>query len=640
MSREPTGRFGGLRSAALAAFGAGRRRRASFPAESEQIRSFIEQAPLAMALLDRNMHYIAASPRWHADLGLAPASLVGRSHYEVFPDTPEECKEVHRRALSGESVRKEREHRSRIDGHRQWTRWEVWPWGSADGGGIAIFVEKLTEREKAGPTLPPQQQHAAQPVPDRTADAIFESEARLRLATEAAGIGTFAIDLETGRASYSPQLIAMLGLPAICSANIEDAFARVHRDDKARFMAGYEAGLKGANGGHMRMDFRFVIPGGEIRWMALIGRVDFRVGTSGRVPFRVAAVCADITERKRAEEALRESEERFRGIFDHAAIGIAITDLEGRFQSCNPAYSEMLGHTQEELRALNFSGLVHPDDREADTANYSRLLQQWIPSFEALIRYTGKDGRLIWAHKHVSLLTDAAGKPDRMLALVTDVTGRKRQEENIRLLAREVNHRSKNLLTLVQAVARQTFATKPSEFMSRFEARIEALAASHDLLVKSSWKGARLDELARSQLAHFEDAAGSRVELKGQPLLITASAAQTLGMALHELATNAGKYGALSSPTGGVRIEWRAAAEAAGDARFELAWTEHGGPPVAPPAQTGFGTVVIEDIPRAELNAEVTLTYAPEGFRWRLACPAQCVLQTLDADAEAVPFTL
>ncbi len=300
----------------------------------------------------------------------------------------------------------------------------------------------------------------------------------------------------------------------------------------------------------------------------------------------------------------------------------------------------MLGHTQEELRALNFSGLVHPDDREADTANYSRLLQQWIPSFEALIRYTGKDGRLIWAHKHVSLLTDAAGKPDRMLALVTDVTGRKRQEENIRLLAREVNHRSKNLLTLVQAVARQTFATKPSEFMSRFEARIEALAASHDLLVKSSWKGARLDELARSQLAHFEDAAGSRVELKGQPLLITASAAQTLGMALHELATNAGKYGALSSPTGGVRIEWRAAAEAAGDARFELAWTEHGGPPVAPPAQTGFGTVVIEDIPRAELNAEVTLTYAPEGFRWRLACPAQCVLQTLDADAEAVPFTL
>ena len=98
-------------------------------------------------------------------------------------------------------------------------------------------------------------------------------------------------------------------------------------------------------------------------------------------------------------------------------------------------------------------------------------------------------------------------------------------------------------------------------------------------------------------------------------------------MALHELATNAGKYGALSDTTGGIRIEWRAAAGAAGDARFELSWAERGGPPVAPPARAGFGTVVIEDIPRAELNAEVSLTYAPEGFRWRVSCPANCVLQ-------------
>ena len=467
--------------------------------------------------------------------------------------------------------------------------------------------------------------------------ALKESEERLRLATAAAGIGTFAVDLETGRASCSPELVAMLGLPPVCSANIQDAFVRVHRDDKARFMAKYEAALQGAGDGQLKMDFRFVIPGGEVRWITWISRVDFRDGPSGRVPFRVAGACVDITERQHAQEALRESEERFRGIFDHAAIGIAITDLEGRILSCNPACSRMLGYGQEELLTLNFSALVHPEDREADGTNRSRLAQRWIPSFEALTRYTGKDAKLIWAHQHVSLLTDSSGKPGRMLTLVTDVTERKQQEEKIRLLAREVSHRSKNLLSLVQAVARRTFATVPEELLDSFQRRIGALAAGHDLLVASSWKGADLGELVRSQLAHFEDFIGSRIELKGPPLLIAASAARTLGMALHELATNAGKYGALSNATGGVRIEWRAEGEAAEDARFELIWTEHGGPPVTPPGHTGFGTIVIEAVPSAELDAEVTLDYAAEGFRWHLGCLANCVLEPLEADAGTVP---
>ncbi len=344
------------------------------------------------------------------------------------------------------------------------------------------------------------------PVADAAMQAALkESEERLRLATAAAGIGTFTIDLETGRASYSPELIAMLGLPTICSANIVDGFARVHRDDKPRFMAKYEAGLQGVDGGQIKADFRFVIPGGEIRWMSWIGRVDFRDGLDGRVPFRVAAACVDITERKRAEEAMRESEERFRGIFDHAAIGIAIADLEGRIQSCNPACASMLGYTQAELLGLNFSALVHPEDREADSLSRSRLAQQWVPSFEEMTRYMSKDGGLIWAHKHVSLLRDAAGKPGRMLVLVTDVTERKQQEERNCLLTREVSHRCKNMLSLVQAVARHTFATMPGDFMDRFEKRIGALAASYSLFAGSRWKGAHLEALVHSQLAHFED---------------------------------------------------------------------------------------------------------------------------------------
>jgi two-component sensor histidine kinase len=175
--------------------------------------------------------------------------------------------------------------------------------------------------------------------------------------------------------------------------------------------------------------------------------------------------------------------------------------------------------------------------------------------------------------------------------------------------------------------------------MERFEERVQALAASHCLLIRNSWQGALLEDLVRSQLAHFRDLIGSRIELHGPPILITASAAQAIGMALHELATNAGKYGALSNGTGGIRIEWRSRGEGTGDARFELSWSEHAGPAVTPPAHTGFGTVVIGDIPRAQLNAEVALTYAPEGFRWHLSCPAECIFEPPSATAGIAPPT-
>ena len=270
----------------------------------------------------------------------------------------------------------------------------------------------------------------------------------------------------------------------------------------------------------------------------------------------MAGIVIDITERKRAEEALRESEERYRGIFQHAATGIAITDLQGRFQSCNPAFAAILGYTEQELLSLDFQGLVHPDDREENVAAGVWLRAQQIPSFELFNRYIRKDGKAVWVHKHVSLLRDAEGKPTHHVALVTDMSERKRHEEQVNLLMREVNHRAKNMLALVQAIARQTVATHPKSFVEHFGERLRALAASQDLLVKAEWKGVDLGELIHSQLEHFSDLIGTRINLVGPALFISASAAQTIGMALHELATNAGKYGALSTEAGRVDVSW------------------------------------------------------------------------------------
>ena len=234
---------------------------------------------------------------------------------------------------------------------------------------------------------------------------------------------------------------------------------------------------------------------------------------------------------------------------------------------------------------------------------------------------------MVWVHKRVSLLRDAAGKPTSIIALVTDITERKRYEEQIKLLMSELNHRSKNLLALVLAIARQTVATSADDFIDRFQERILALSASQDLLVRNKWKGVRLDKLARSQLAHFNDLIGTRIKICGPALLVSAFAAQTLGMALHELATNAGKYGALSTERGSVEVTWRVEnTEGLGDT-FLISWRESGGPIVKAPDRSGFGSTVIGQMAEISLNATVDLDYASSGLVWRLQSPIGSVLE-------------
>ncbi|MGA7323566.1 MAG: HWE histidine kinase domain-containing protein [Rhodomicrobium sp.] len=191
---------------------------------------------------------------------------------------------------------------------------------------------------------------------------------------------------------------------------------------------------------------------------------------------------------------------------------------------------------------------------------------------------------------------------------------------------REVNHRSKNVLALVQAVARQTLAANPQDFLDRFGRRVEALAANQDLLVKNAWKGADLDELVWSQLAPFEDVIGTRIALRGLPVFVSASAAQVIGMALHELATNAGKYGALSGSDGRVEIAWRIQRDEAGEETFMMTWREQCAHSIKVPSKLGFGSSVIGSMTEMSLGAKVALSFPPTGLTWELRCRADEVL--------------
>jgi two-component sensor histidine kinase len=187
----------------------------------------------------------------------------------------------------------------------------------------------------------------------------------------------------------------------------------------------------------------------------------------------------------------------------------------------------------------------------------------------------------------------------------------------------ESNHRAKNMLGLVQVIARQTAAGESDDFIGRFTERIQALAANQDLLVRNQWQGADLEDLVYAQLAHFADLVGSRIAVHGPKLHLNASAAQAIGLALHELATNAGKYGALSADTGRIDIEW-----GVDDGNVAISWTERGGPPVQPPSHQGFGTTVVDAMAKRAVDGEVQLDYAPSGLAWHLTCPAANALES------------
>jgi len=193
--------------------------------------------------------------------------------------------------------------------------------------------------------------------------------------------------------------------------------------------------------------------------------------------------------------------------------------------------------------------------------------------------------------------------------------------QEIQVLLNEVSHRSKNILALVLAIAKQTAASAPQDFVARFTRRVQALATHQDLLLSSQWRSIDFSTLIRAQLAHFEDLVGERIILSGPPLRLVAPAVQSIGMAVHELATNAVKYGALSDRTGHVDIAWHVTRDTEDEPRFVMSWTEDGGPPIQVPAHRGFGSQVIKDMVELSLDGDVQLEFAPSGLTWRLDCP-------------------
>jgi PAS domain S-box-containing protein len=343
-----------------------------------------------------------------------------------------------------------------------------------------------------------------------------------------------------------------------------------------------------------------------------------------------ARKAANFIERQQSDEVLRRSEERYKGIFEYAGTGIYIADLAGRFQHCNPAYASMHGYTEDELRKLNIKDLVHPEDWPPHTPNIHQLTSGEVPSFKIMNRCVAKGGDVLWVHKHVSLLRDAAGRPESIIALVTDMTERKRAEDARRLLNSELDHRVKNTLATVSAVIFHTRqgSRSAANFVAAVEGRIRSMAITHDLLSSRRWQGISLTELVRQELAPY--ASSNNTEITGPEIVLKPEAGQAMAMVLHELATNAAKYGALSTKKGRVSIRWDRRSNGH-PLHLVLEWQETGGPPVAP-GKPSYGTSTIRDLIPYEFGGVVDLVLAPQGIRCRLELPTNW----LSCDGEAV----
>jgi two-component sensor histidine kinase len=200
---------------------------------------------------------------------------------------------------------------------------------------------------------------------------------------------------------------------------------------------------------------------------------------------------------------------------------------------------------------------------------------------------------------------------------------------------REINHRAKNMLSVVDAIAHQTATKNPEDFVERFSERIQALSANQDLLVRNEWNGVEIEDLVSAQLALFADLIGSRIAVHGPKLRLRAASAQAIGLALHELATNAGKYGALSTDTGRVDVRWGSDGDI-----FTMSWTERRGPPVTAPKRRGFGTIVMEAMTERSVDGKVDIDYAPSGLTWRLTCSAANALEAQEREQISVEMEI
>jgi two-component sensor histidine kinase len=473
-------------------------------------------------------------------------------------------------------------------------------------------------------------------------EALVASERRLTLAMEAADLGIWDWNLLSDEIVYSDRGLQIYGLAPGQPVSVEQVRARTHPDDRARNAAMRARAKDAAIRAREPLNYRLKLPDGEVRWVLAHGETIFDTIDGVERAVRYIGTLQDITERRKVETALEDSNTRLQLIIDGGGVGIFDTDLSTGKATWSGSTFSMMGMRAPGDGHANI-GLwqqrLHPEDAARVVSEHGEAVARgggWQTSYRILRADTGE---VRWLQIYGRILGHGAPNQDvpnqnwvasRSVGMVVDVTDEKQAESRQRLLLNELNHRVKNTLATVQSIARTTLRALPGGEAATdlFTARLLALSAAHDVLTREAWEGAGLGEIVAGAVKAHQNDGQPRFDVQGKDVRVGPRAAVALALALHELATNAAKYGALSNDDGRVILRWEARGEGAAR-RLELEWREIGGPAVTPPTRMGFGSRILGRGLQAELGAKALLQFEPGGL--------VCVIHAGLLDESAAP---
>lgn len=549
-------------------------------------RAAFEDAAIGLAVLSADRSRVVAANRaLHDLLGWSEGALVGRATAHSLADDP---------TLADGSAP--------LDGIRRWRR--------ADGGGVDVRVRR------SGVTLV---------VEAVDADEAARSEAN-REALAAAGLGEWRWDRGTGHLTLSRRAAQILGRQPGRSLTWADLRPGLSEAEAAR-VRGIVAQAVAA-GEPYRFDAPMAVDG---RLVILRVRGQAVPGPDG-APSGMVGVVQDITTRIEARDELLARDQRLRVATTIAKLGIFEWHmLEDHAIWENAHMYEIFGHAPEDGtigKSEFLNDILHPEDRLAVRQAISTALRE-----DQILQISGRIRRRSdGAWRRIDMAgrfeRDAPDRlPRRLIGVVADVTDRRLAEERQTLLIRELHHRVKNTLATVQAIVGSTARTASSieTFYEAFVGRIKSLAHTHSVLTEATWQTAQLSDLLLSELRPYaevsdEGGAEGRVSLDGPAIDLPSEIAVPVGMAIHELTTNAAKYGALSNRVGRVAVTW--SLEPGGPAgTLKFSWRESGGPPVRAPTRQGFGSRLLQRVLITQVQAEVVTDYDPGGFSLTMLAP-------------------
>jgi PAS domain S-box-containing protein len=462
---------------------------------------------------------------------------------------------------------------------------------------------------------------------------LKRSAQRLQLAMDAAELGAFSADLVTRDFNCDARVASIHG-HRVPPTTLKDSRRFVHSDDLGRIDAALAEAKR--TSGIWNVEYRVVHPPtpsqiGETRWVAVESAL---VRDAKGNPAELIGVTRDITNRKRAEQELVERNAQLHLAGKIARIGRFTYDEATQKMQISPGYAGIYGLPEGtlEISRDDWRALVHPDDLPGLDAIADHALSDGETEFVLEFRIL-RHGEVRWIESRVLMSYNELGRPVRRTGANIDVTERKRAEERQCSLIAELDHRVKNTLATVSAVVSHTRRGNRSvaNFAAALDGRIRSMATTHELLSSGRWQGISLAELVQRELAPY--ATSNNTEINGPPVVLTPETGQAMAIVLHELSTNAAKYGALSTGNGRVSIRWDQRRNGHSGSHLHFEWREIGGPPVVAPGKPSYGTSTIRDLIPYEFGGAVDLVLAPEGVRCRLELPSDW----LSNEVERVP---